>query len=153
MSRIKVSKLEEPEESKDPIDQIIEVYFRVQDERKTTKEPEYWQGKKDGLRTALAILQPGENWDRVMESSPGYRLGENEAVLKFLKDARISIGAALWEYSESPKKYIHIYTIVNLLQWIQQYEFLAERGDVTPAPEAITPDWGLLTTGRRTKRR
>lgn len=64
-------KLEEPEEKpegertfEDKVLEIAEALSRAEAERKTTKEPDYWQGRKDGLRVALAILEPDESiWE------------------------------------------------------------------------------------------
>lgn len=151
MDEIKDLKLEEPnEEGETKLDLIIELFERAAAEFKTTKEREYWQGRKDGLRAALAILEPGNSyWERANKSSPGFRREEKEVFFEFIKDARYNIGAALWEYSEKGKR-IDVQTIINLLQWLEYYDRQAEKGELDPAPDAITPDWGLLTRGKRT---
>lgn len=153
MPKFKDMKLKEPEEEdiqgiKKKIGEIVELYDRAQKEHKTTREKEYWQGRKDGIRAALAILEPGEglaSWDMINKSSPGFRLTEKEALLEFLKDARYNVGAALWEYSERGDKRIHIQTIINLLQWLDSYDRRATRDEVYPAPDSITPSWRKLT--------
>lgn len=157
MPKIEDMTLEEPQEPEgeksleEKLLEIAELEQRAQEEHRTSKEPEYWQGRKDGLRIALAILEPGEHvWKDLIKTSPGFRIEEKEVLLEMLKDARFNIGAALWEYSEKPERNIHIYTIVNLLQWLASYDQRAAAGDLIPTPNAITPDWGLLTRGKRT---
>ena len=138
----------EPEGMEAKLLEIYELFTRAAREHRITKdEPEYWQGRKDGIRAALAILEPeqkdSEDWKRLSESSPGYRVTEDEEILSFVKDARYNIGAALWEYES--KKRIDLQTVINLLQWIDSYERKAKAGKLSPAPDAITPDWAKLT--------
>lgn len=39
--------------------QLIQTYYKVRTEA-LTSGGEYWQGKKDGIRTALVLLSPTE---------------------------------------------------------------------------------------------
>jgi hypothetical protein len=130
----------EPEE-KTKLDEIIELYDRAAAEFKTTKEREYWQGRKDGLRAALAILEPEESlWDMLNKSSHGFRVEEKEALLKFLEDARYNVGAALWEVDQ--KERIHSQTRINLERWVDSYDRKAKAGEVLPPKNAIHPRRG-----------
>jgi hypothetical protein len=138
--------LEEPDRGEtltieaDKIREIVEAFNRAASERRSTKEPEYWQGRKDGLRVALAVLQPGELWDKANETSPGFRVEEKEALLRFIEDVRYNLGAALWEYIEREDKKIHPQTMINLFQWLDSYDRKAKKGEVLPAEEAISPN-------------
>jgi hypothetical protein len=142
----KPKKLDLVEPEPDKIEEIIELFTRAAAEHKTTKEREYWQGRKDGIRAALAILEPGrdgEEWTQLNESSHGFKLEEKEALLKFIEDARYNVGAALWEYET--KKSIDIQTIVNLLQWLASYDLKVQKEELLPAENAISPSWEKLT--------
>jgi len=71
----------------DVIEEIVDLYDSAQVEFRTTKEKEYWQGRKDGLRLALALLQPDEKvWNILNKSSGGFRIEEKEQYRKFLED-------------------------------------------------------------------
>lgn len=135
----KVQEPNDPEAFEKKLLEIIELEAVAVAERKTTKEREYWQGRKDGLRLALAILEPGESiWKQLTDSSPGFRVTEKEGLLDFMKDARYNIGAALYDY-KADKGRIHIQTIMNLLSWISSYDIASKKGDLLNTDDALDP--------------
>lgn len=87
---------------------------------------EYWQGKKDGLRTALALLEPERNWKELNDTSPGKKLTDNEIIQEMLSDAYYNITAALWEIEK--EKRLHPQTRMNLVNWYHAYKHNADNG-------------------------
>jgi hypothetical protein len=120
------------------IEEIIDLYDSAQEERKTTKEPEYWQGRKDGLRLALAILQPEEeHWKLLNQSSYGFRIEEREMYKNFLDSVFYDLCDLI--YSIRHKEKPHSLTVSNLQNWLGTYMIEQKTGFVKSAPNAINP--------------
>ena len=72
---------------------LSEIYDDVKDahrEAKTKEEMQYWQGKKDGLRTALAEIgndQQARTWNLLQRSAGTQRATEREILRSMVKDA------------------------------------------------------------------
>ncbi len=120
------------------IEEIIDLYLSAKEEHKTSKEREYWQGRKDGLRLALALLQPNDkSWDALNRSSYGFRVEEREAYKRFLLDIYYNVCDLV--YSIRNKEKIQGMTLSNIQNWIGSYMNSEKTGFVTPAPDAINP--------------
>jgi hypothetical protein len=103
----------------------------------TTKERSYWQGRKDGLRLALAILEPNKSRNLLNDSSPGFQVEEREKYKNFLKSIYYDICDLI--YSIRHKERIHPLTVSNIQNWIGIYMNLEKEGFVHPSSDAINP--------------
>ena len=84
---------------------LLRVYVDVREQRTNVDhldEAEYWQGKKDGLRTALTLFAPDEEekqrWEGIQESAPNNRLTEMENLRAALAEAR----ELLYQFNDLP---------------------------------------------------
>ena len=122
----------------DIMEEIVDLYDSAQAEFRTTKEKEYWQGRKDGLRLALALLQPDEKtWDILNKSSGGFRIEEKEQYKRFLADIYYNVCDMV--YSIRHKEKIHYMTLSNVQNWIGSYMQMEKTGFVIEAEDAINP--------------
>lgn len=113
--------------SDEAIEEIIDNYDKAQSEYKTTTEKDYWQGRKDGLRIALALIEPEKrHWKQLNDTSYGFHSTEKEIIQNFVKNIRYNTASILWEIREEKK--INSLTVGNLLSWIYQYDILAKQG-------------------------
>jgi hypothetical protein len=92
---------------------------------------EYWQGKKDGLRTAPALLdkENSNHWRSYQESSHNRRLTKLQNLTEMVNDAVYYIGEVLWAMLGDGD------IILNMQQWFDRYKRLAERGIVPAADD------------------
>lgn len=121
------------------LDEILEAENKAAYEfRYVTKDKEYWQGRKDGLRVALAILEPGERvWKDLILTSPGFQETEKDYVLKFLQDAYYNIADMV--HSIRNKEPIHGMTFSNIQNWLGTYLTNVKDGVLLPVDDAINP--------------
>ncbi len=113
--------------SDDTIDEIIDAYDKAQDEHKRTTEKDYWQGRKDGLRIALALIQPEKKfWKQLNDTSYGFQSTEKEIIQNNVRNVRYDVATILWEIQNEKK--VHTTTRGNLLSWLSHYDRLAEQG-------------------------
>jgi hypothetical protein len=122
------------------IEEIVDLYDSAKEEFKTTKDTEYWQGRKDGLRLALALLQPEERiWNMLNHSSHGFRIEEREQYKNFISDIYYDVCDLI--YSIRHKEKLNGMTISNIQNWIGTYmqEEHKNSGFVKPSPDAINP--------------
>jgi len=91
---------------------------------------EYWQGKKDGLRTALALMDTNKSihWELENNSSHGKRATDFEITQKMLEDACYYIGEALYLFRS--KKKLNIQSKINWEQWYSWYKQMMKKGIV-----------------------
>lgn len=122
--------------SENVIEEIVELYDSAQQEHKTSKEREYWQGRKDGLRLALALLQPDQQWTMLNKSSPGFRVEDRERYKAFLKDIYYNVCDLVYSIRHHEKP--HYLTVSNIQNWIGSY-MSDKDGFVDQAPDAINP--------------
>lgn len=121
----------------DAISTLIDLFHDVDQEHRDCTEPmarEYWQGKKDGLRTALALLdkEDSEHWRSYQESSHNRRLTKLQNLIEMVNDAVYYIGEVLWAQEGGN---IHPMPILNMQQWFDRYKVLARRGIVPIADD------------------
>jgi len=122
------------------IEEIIDLYDKAQEEFRTTKEKDYWQGRKDGLRLALALIQPEEtHWNLLNKSSHGFQVEEREQYKNFVEDIYYNVCDLI--YCIRHKEKLHPMTISNIQNWIGTYmnEEHKKSDFVKPAPDAINP--------------
>lgn len=121
------------------IEELTDLYEKVADEHRDSKDNfarEYWQGKKDAFRTALALLNPeNTSWKLLNKTSPGGRALMIDRLKSRLEDARYNIGSILYELKNEKK--VHYQTKMNLINWISVYDLMAEKNEVIPTPDAL----------------
>jgi hypothetical protein len=107
--------------------ELVRVYLDVLKQHE--KEPgAYWQGKKDGLRTALALLEPGDSWTTINESSYGKRLTDLEKLSRLVEDAAHYIGEVLWAHEAGDD--VMPLSWVNMRNWYRAVKAL--EGNLLP---------------------
>ena len=116
----------------DAMRELIDLFLDVEQEHRDCTEPmarQYWQGKKDGLRTALALLdkENADHWQSYQESSHNRRLTKLQTLTEMVNDAVYYIGEVLWVHEGGS---IHPMSILNMKQWFDRYKRLAEQGIV-----------------------
>jgi hypothetical protein len=111
-------------------DELISLYSDVAEQHDRcesgSKEREYWQGKKDGLRTALALLQPERNWTALNDSSWDKRSTDLELLKSLVQDATFYIGEILWSHKPGNGK-VHPLSWTNMRNWFRQVKMNADR--------------------------
>lgn len=113
----------------DAISTLIDLFMDVDQEHRDCTEPmarQYWQGKKDGLRTALALLdkENAKHWKSYQESSHNRRLTKLQILTEMVNDAVYYVGEVLWAQDGGD---IHPMSVLNMQQWFDRYKRLAER--------------------------
>jgi len=117
----------------DVISELADLFLDVDQQHRDCTEPmarEYWQGKKDGLRTALALLdkENSDHWRSYQASSHNSRLTKLEILTEMVNDAVYYIGEVLWVLDGGGD--IHPMSVFNMEQWFDRYKREAERGNV-----------------------
>ena len=107
--------------------ELARVYLDVLEQHKK-EHSAYWQGKKDGLRTALALLEPGDSWALTNESSYGKRLTDLERLRRLVEDAAYYIGEVLWTHETGHD--IAPLSWINMKNWYRTVKAL--EGDLLP---------------------
>lgn len=117
--------------------ELADLFLDVNQEHRNCTEPiarEYWQGKKDGLRTALALLDKEnvDHWRSYQQSSYNTRLTKLESLTQMVNDAVYYIGEVLWFCNSGGN--IHPTSVLNMEQWFDRYQALAKR-EIVPAAD------------------
>ena len=123
---------------KEAISTLIDLFQDVDQEHRDCTEPmarEYWQGKKDGLRTALSLLdlENADHWESYQESSHNRRLTKLQILTEMVNDAVYYIGEVLRAVLDRGD--IHLMSIGNMRQWFSRYQALAKREIVPKADD------------------
>ena len=118
--------------------ELADLFLDVDQEHRDCTEAmdrEYWQGKKDGLRTALALLdkENANHWESYQKSSHNSRLTKLQILTEMVNDAVYYIGEILWAQQDGGN--IHPMSILNMRQWFDRYRREAERGNVPVADD------------------
>jgi hypothetical protein len=122
----------------DVVNELADLFLDVDQEHRDCTEPmarEYWQGKKDGLRTALALLnkENADHWRNYQESSHNRRLTKLQTLTEMVNDAVYYIGEVLWWALDGGD--IHPTSVLNMEKWFDRYKREAERGNVPVADD------------------
>jgi len=113
--------------------ELYRIFRDVQEQAKEHPEDAYWQGKKDGIRTAwiyfneaLGLEDEADSTLRVRESSWTSRSTDLEILKAQVRSAMYYIGEALWMADTGEK--LHPLSRINWMQWWNGYKRLAEKG-------------------------
>ena len=119
---------------------LYRIFRDVQEQAREHPEDDYWQGKKDGIRTswiyfneALGLDDEADSALKARKSSPVARNTHLEILKAWMKDAMYYIGEALWMDETGTR--LHPLSRVNWHQWFNGYKQLAERGLVEPVDD------------------
>lgn len=128
---------------------LYEALFVAENEVRTNKnEKEYWQGRKDGMRVFLSIVQPNEKiWEQLNQSSHGFQDTERDRLLSLLEDIYYNICDILYSINHNEK--IHRQTMINTLQWIDWYDTCAKQGLTKEITNAMNPIKGGIWDTKR----
>lgn len=118
-------------------EELADLFLDVDQQHRDCTEPfarEYWQGKKDGLRTALALIdkENSDHWKSYQGSSHNRRLTKLEVLTEMVNDAVYYIGEVLWSLKGGN---IHPTSVLNMEQWFDRYKREAKRGNVPLADD------------------
>jgi hypothetical protein len=121
----------------------LELYRIDQDvkaQARACPEDPFWQGKKDGIRTAwiyfneaLGLTDEVKSSLAARETSSSARSTDLEILRAWMKSAMYYIGEALWMDETGTK--LHPLSRVNWRRWWGGYKELAKRGLVEPVDD------------------
>jgi len=95
-----------------------------------TAAESYWQGRKDAVRSLVAIIISDPDWkeslERLNASSPGFRKFDQEIIVELLGDVVRDVAAIVWEIKVLEK--YDARTLENLQNFVKRYDDLADSG-------------------------
>lgn len=119
---------------------LHEIFDDVDQQAREHPEDDYWQGKKDGIRTAqiyfaeaLGLDSEADSKKRLRETSYSARSTDLEILRSYMRNAMYYIGEALWMDDIGEK--LHPLSRINWLQWWNGYKALSKTGVVEPVED------------------